>query len=119
MNDWSELIRLTGGTPVVIERVRLKNSSIAIEGSFEPPPLAALSPDDQVFLAAFVKNHGSIKEMERIFGVSYPTVKGRLNRIAQMLDFVDVRAEYSSDDVLERLERGELTVDEAVERLKK
>ncbi|MFV2021178.1 DUF2089 family protein [Micromonospora sp. LOL_023] len=44
--------------------------------------LAQLSVDDQVFVAAFVRLHGSIKKMERIFGVSYPTVKSRLNRIA-------------------------------------
>ena len=43
------------------------------------------------FVTAFVRCHGSIKEMERIFGVSYPTIKARLNRITQMLDFVETR----------------------------
>jgi hypothetical protein len=40
-----------------------------------------------VFVAAFVRSHGSIKEMEQVFGVSYPTVKARLNRIAAMLEW--------------------------------
>ena len=45
--------------------------------------------EDQVFVAAFLKSHGSIKEMEQVFGVSYPTVKARLNRIAGQLEFVE------------------------------
>ncbi|MFE0423018.1 DUF2089 family protein, partial [Streptomyces sp. NPDC058953] len=87
--DWQELTDLTRGQPFVVERVRLVGSGVAIEGQFEPPQLAALDVDDQVFIAAFVRSHGSIKEMERIFGVSYPTVKARLKRIAERLDFVD------------------------------
>jgi hypothetical protein len=80
--DWQELTDLTRGQPFVVERVRLADSGVVVEGQFEPPQLAQLSIDDQVFVAAFVRSHGSIKEMERIFGVSYPTIKSRLNRIA-------------------------------------
>ena len=79
--DWQELTDLTRGRAFVVERVRLADSGVVVEGQFEPPQLAQLSADDQVFVAAFVRSHGSIKEMERIFGVSYPTVKSRLNRI--------------------------------------
>src|ERR1700752_356739 len=87
--DWKELGRLSDGARMVVERVRLPEQGIAIEGSFELPALAQLSADDQVFVAAFVRSHGSIKEMERLFGVSYPTVKARLNRIAASLEFVE------------------------------
>ena len=45
--------------------------------------------EDQIFVAAFLKSPGSIKEMEQVFGISYPTVKARLNRIAGQLEFVD------------------------------
>ena len=79
--DWQALTRLTSGRPLRIERVRLTDADIAIEGPFELPPLAQLSAEDQVFVAAFVRAHGSIKEMEKLFGVSYPTIKNRLNRI--------------------------------------
>src|ERR1700744_3006266 len=87
--DWQELTKLTRGQPFVVERVRLAGSGVAIEGEFELPQLAQLSVEDQVFVTAFVRCHGSIKEMERIFGVSYPTIKSRLNRIAQSLEFVE------------------------------
>src|ERR1700742_3468797 len=87
--DWQALSELTRGRPIVVERVRLVDQDIAIEGAFELPRLAQLSAEDQVFVAAFVRSHGSIKEMEQVFGVSYPTIKARLNRIAGGLEFVE------------------------------
>ncbi len=117
--DWHELTDLTRGQPFVVERVRLTDSGIAVEGEFEPPQLAQLGPDDQVFVAAFVRSHGSIKEMERIFGVSYPTIKARLNRIAGHLDFVDTDPAPTGADVIDRLKRDEINVEEALAELKR
>src|SRR5713226_494401 len=90
IHDWQALTRLTGATPLEIERVRATDSGIAIEGRFELPPLARLPGEDQIFVAAFVRSHGSIKEMEKLFGVSYPTIKNRLNRIGALLPFAEV-----------------------------
>ncbi len=106
---------------MIVERVRLIESDIAIEGQFELPPLARLTAEDQVFVMAFVKSDGSIKEMERIFGVSYPTVKGRLSRIAGQFQMVEAvtPAGPNKEDALASLERGEITAAEAIERLSK
>jgi len=112
--DWQELIQLTQGRPIVVERVRLADKDVVIEGAFEPPELARLSADDQVFVAAFVRSHGSIKEMEQVFGVSYPTVKARLNRIAATLEFVETDPQPGRAEVLDRLARGEITADQAI-----
>ena len=117
--DWQELTDLTQGQAFVVERVRLEGSGVAIEGAFEPPQLAQLSVDDQVFVAAFVRSHGSIKEMERIFGVSYPTIKSRLNRIGERLDFVDTDPAPTGADVVDRLRRGEITAEEALAELER
>jgi hypothetical protein len=118
--DWQDLARLTRGANFIVERVRIPEDDIAIEGAFELPPLARLSADDQVFVMAFVKSEGVIKEMERIFGVSYPTIKGRLARIAGQLEFVEtVPPSTQKQEVLDALERGELTAKEAIERLSK
>jgi len=121
--DWQTLTRLTAGSPFYIERVRLADQDIAIEGRFEPPQLAQLSVDDQVFVAAFVRAHGSIKEMERVFGVSYPTIKARLNRIAEGLDFaehLDVSEPAPAGaEVVDRLQRGEISVQEALDELRR
>ncbi|WP_419996892.1 DUF2089 domain-containing protein [Streptomyces boninensis] len=118
--DWQDLTDLTRGRPFEVERVRLADSGVAIEGRFEPPQLAQLSMDDQVFVAAFVRAHGSIKEMERIFGVSYPTVKSRLKRIGEHLDFVDVDpAPNDAADVVDRLRRGEISTEDALAALER
>ena len=117
--DWQELTDLTHGQPFVVERVRLTGSGIVIEGQFEPPQLAQLSIDDQVFVAAFVRSHGSIKEMERIFGVSYPTIKSRLNRIAEHLNFVDTDPAPTGADIVDRLRREEISVQEALAELER
>ena len=115
--EWQELLELTRDQPVVIERVRLPQKDIAVEGSFELPQLARLDASDQIFVAAFVRSHGSIKEMERVFGVSYPTIKARLNRIAARLEFVDIDPKPTQSDVIERLRAGELTAEEAIAEL--
>lgn len=117
--DWQELTDLTHGQPFVVERVRLTGSGVAVEGRFEPPQLAQLSAEDQVFVAAFVRSHGSIKEMERIFGVSYPTIKSRLNRLAEQLDFVDTDPAPTGADVIDRLRRGEISAQEALAELER
>ncbi|MGB7624252.1 MAG: DUF2089 domain-containing protein [Terriglobia bacterium] len=115
--DWQELTRLTQGQPIVLERVRLVEKDIVIEGSFELPELARLNLEDQVFVTAFVRCHGSIKEMEQIFGVSYPTIKSRLNRIAGSLPFVDTNPKPSRTEILDRLQRGEISAPEAIRDL--
>ncbi len=115
--DWQELTQLTQGQPIVVERVRLTEKGIAIEGQFELPQLARLSMDDQIFITAFVRSHGSIKEMERVFGVSYPTIKARLTRIADSLEFVETNPTPSKSDVLARLQRGEITAEQAIREM--
>ncbi|MGZ5940219.1 MAG: DUF2089 domain-containing protein [Rhizomicrobium sp.] len=115
--DWQDLTQLTQGAPLIVERVRLADRDIVVEGAFELPQLARLSLEDQIFIAAFVKGHGSIKEMEQVFGVSYPTIKARLNRIAAALEFVDTNPTPSRSEVLDRLNRGEITAAEAIAEL--
>ena len=127
-SDWQELSKLTQGDEVEVERVRLVKADIAIEGRFTLPPLAQLSGEDQIFVSAFVRCHGSIKQMEKYFGVSYPTIKNRLNRIGSQLSFVEIAQDPDGDapvpskmsraDILDRLSRGELTVAQALERMK-
>src|ERR1700675_2991410 len=123
--DWQALTRLTAGVPFEIERVRLTGqdaADIAIEGHFELPPLAQLPAEDQTFVAAFVRCHGSIKQMEKFFGVSYPTIKNRLNRIGALLPFAEIEPvpepeKASAGDLLSRLERGEMTVKDVLNQL--
>jgi hypothetical protein len=116
-SDWQELLRIAQGSPLVVERVSIPDKHISIEGEFSLPELARLSLEDQVFIAAFLRSHGSIKEMEQTFGVSYPTIKARLNRISGQLEFIDTNPSPTRTEILERLKRGEITADQAVSAL--
>ena len=115
--DWKELTELTRGADLEIERVRIKQSRVVIEGSFELPPLARLTLEDQIFVTAFIRSQGSIKSMEKLFGISYPTVKNRLNGIAGKLEFIEIDPPAPSSEILEELDRGEISVEDAIKQL--
>lgn len=116
-HDWKELTEITRGAAVEVERVRLKHNGVVIEGCFELSPLAQLTLEDQIFVTAFIRCGGSIKEMEELFGISYPTVKNRLNGIAGKLEFVEINPPASSNEVLNQLDRGEISVEDAIKKL--
>ena len=117
VTDWQDLLRMADGSSLVVERVRLTEKQVTVEGQFVLPELARLTLDDQVFITAFLLSHGSIKEMEQVFGVSYPTIKARLNRIAGQLQFVEINPSPSRAEVLERLKSGEISAEEAIRAL--
>jgi len=120
-HEWHDLTSLTGDRDFVVTSVRLADSGVTIEGEFELPPLAGLRYEDQVFVGEFVRCHGSIKHMEKAFGVSYPTIKNRLNRIATRLQLVQIDTEpvaAPADEILDLLERGEISAEEAAQRLR-
>lgn len=121
--EWQVLSKLGAGSAVEILRARLVEQDVVVEGPFELPPLARLSGEDQTFVAAFVRCHGSIKQMEQLFGVSYPTIKNRLNRIGAQLSFVEVAREPepsppSTSELLTRLEQGEMSVEQVLTQLR-
>jgi hypothetical protein len=116
-SDWQDLLRMAQGSSLIVERVRIPEKQVSIEGQFTLPELGRLTLEDQVFITAFLRSHGSIKEMEQVFGVSYPTIKARLTRIAGQLQFVETDPSPSHSEVLDRLKNGEITADEAIRTL--
>jgi len=119
--SWYELTEITHGRDFSVTKVKIKDKDISIEGEFDLPALAKLSYEDQVFVAQFIRTHGSIKEMEQAFGISYPTVKARLNRLSEKLPLVQTTPQTPSsikNDILKKLENNELTVKEALEQLR-
>ena len=106
-----------GGYPIGGRARSLAGKADHRRRSLHPPELSRLGLEDQIFVIAFLRSHGSIKEMEQTFGVSYPTIKARLNRIAGRLEFVETNPAPSRTEVLERLNSGEITAAEAIEAL--
>lgn len=116
-SDWQDLLRIAQGAKITIERVSIPAKQVAIEGQFTLPELARLALEDQVFVVAFIRSHGTIKEMEQTFGVSYPTIKSRLNRLGNALEFVETNPTPSRSEILERLKSGEIPAQDAIREL--
>ncbi len=101
---------------MTICRTQCVDCDVSLDGEFELSALAKISLEDQVFVVAFVRHHGSIKRMEGLFGISYPTVKNRLNAISSHLDR-SFAGPSPNSPILDELERGEISVEEALNRL--
>ena len=104
------------GQPMKITRAHCEACEASLEGDFSVSPLGRLPLEDQIFVVAFLRHHGSIKQMERLFGISYPTVKNRLNAIVRQLDR-EFDVPTPNTRVLEELARNEISVEEALRRI--
>ncbi len=105
-----------GGRLKVVE-LKCPGCGTRLSGQFDLPRLLTLARDQMEFVEIFLKCRGNIKEVERELGVSYPTVRNRLEEVIRALGF-QAHSGLRSDEVLESLSKGELSVDEAVELLK-
>jgi len=101
-----------------VERLRCESCGTAVEAEFEASPLVNLSPAQQEFVEQFVLVSGSLKEMAERLGVSYPTVRSRLDRIIESLQEPVSEEEQRRAAVLTALEEKRLTPEEAAHVLK-
>jgi len=119
----SALVLTCPGCSGELEATRLRCTScgITIEGRFATSPFGKLSQEQQEFIKTFIATRGNIKLVERQLGVSYPTVRNRLDAVRRALGLPDLAAgeEGPPDvrEVLERLAAGEVSVDKAIESL--
>jgi hypothetical protein len=73
------------GGNLAVRRLYCEKCETEVEGLYSLPALAGLSPDDQEFILEFIKASGSLKDMAGFLGVSYPTVRNRLDEIIRKL----------------------------------
>lgn len=100
-------------------RLTCKACGVQLEGEFEIPLLLLLSADDLTWITDFVRTSGSLKEMAKKSGVSYPTVRNRLDDILRKMGELEHGIERRRHEILDALERGELTAAAAAAKLKK
>jgi len=106
------------GAPLTVTRLECESSGITIEGRFVPNEFALLPEENLEFLRIFVKVRGNLKEVERVLGLSYPTIRLRFEKLLLALGYEagpDVTEERG--EVLDLLERGEIGAEEAARRL--
>ena len=101
-----------------IERLRCTSCAVTLEGHIPIPRLARLSGEDREFVELFVCSSGSLKAVSAKLGISYPTVRSRLNRVIEALGHEAETERDARRKILDGIEQGRLTVDQAIERLK-
>ncbi len=112
---------------LVVTQQTCRACGTMVVGEFTPNIFSKLSPENLRFLELFVKNKGNVKEMEREIGMSYWTIRNRLNEIVEALGFENKDVEpavteetlrQSRQNILARVDSGDIDVDEAAKLLK-
>ncbi len=108
------------GSDTEITRISCNTCGSKIEGHFSPCKFCRLTNDQKLFIDVFIKCRGNIKEVEKELGISYPTVKNRLEDAAAALGYKSESAPINDakrKEILDKLNSGELSVEEALEKL--
>jgi hypothetical protein len=100
-------------------RLKCKGCGTVIENDFEFSKLAYLSNEQLRFIEVFIKCRGNIKEVEKELGISYPTVRAKLDEVIGALGYsVAKQREVNNKEVMDLLEKGEITAEQAINMLK-
>jgi hypothetical protein len=108
-----------------VKRLECPACGTGIDGNFTLCKFCRLAPEQREFLEVFIASRGNIKEVERVLGISYPTVRGKLNALIGALGYPIDPGEAAGEgrsgrrDVLQALGRGEIDVEEALRQLRK
>jgi len=103
---------------MAVSELTCESCGTSVRGRFPVPDLCRLPDDLYQFLVVFVKNRGVIRDVEKELGISYPTVRSRLDAVLAALGFIESGDRGESSRVIEMLERGEITAEEAEQMLR-
>lgn len=108
------------GGEFAITKLTCSQCGSELTGFYEGCKFCSLSEADRYFIEVFMKNRGSIKEVEKELGISYPTVRGRLDDVIKAMGYMPSATEEETDtsDILKKLENGEITPAEATELIR-
>jgi hypothetical protein len=122
------------GGPLIITECQCAKCRLQMRGDFQPGPLAVLSDDEMTFIQVFLSARGNLSEMERVLGISYPTIRNKLDEINSTLEQANgpVARQHSKNsgvpaatstpvetrkDILQKVADGQLSPAEAVQKL--
>ena len=112
------------GGPLVITEIQCSNCHLKMQGEFKPGLFSTLSDDQLTFVRAFLRVRGNLSEMEKVLGVSYPTIRNKLDEINKALERAEENpapaptAESPRSEILKRVAAGQLDAAQALELLK-
>ncbi len=105
------------GGALKVERFACPDCGLRLEGTIELPRLARLNAEEREFIELFVLSAGSLKEVGRSMGLSYPTVRARLDRVIESLVALDRERKLDRMAIIKRLENREIGAEEAARLL--
>ena len=109
---------------LTVVRLHCPSCDTSIEGNFAPGQFSSLTPEQLEFVFTFVRCEGKINRMEQELGVSYPTIRNRLNEVIRALGYEPGREEpveitqERRNSILEDLSAGKITAEEATRLLR-
>jgi hypothetical protein len=114
------------GGPLVISELLCEESGVSIRGKFDIPRLCRLDEEQTKFLETFLRCRGNITGVEKELGISYPTVRSRLDALLETLELAPVKDDTARKEkvaeakssIIDQLERGEITAEEAKAKLR-
>ncbi len=111
------------GSGMHVTRLECPNCNTAIEGKFDICTFCRLGEDHLKFVEVFIKSRGNIKEVERELGISYPTVRSKLDNVIRAMgyDVADSPADETGEkrkEILDLLDKGEISSKEAIKMIK-
>lgn len=110
------------GARLEVTNLHCSECDIDIKGHFDLCKFCYLTKEQREFLEVFIKCRGNIKDVERELGISYPTVKNRLENVIATLGLDAVPNTSLNDskrmEILDKLDRGEISASEAIRLLK-
>lgn len=107
------------GEELYVTKLSCHKCHTHIEGNFTLCKFCKLSNEQKNFVEVFIKNRGNIKEIEKELGISYPTVRGRLENVIEALGYSPKYSEPQIDkgEIVKKLSDGEITSEEALKLL--
>ena len=108
---------LCGGV-IEVTQIKCTGCSSEINGSFEQGGLAVLPIEYQKFISVFLRHRGNITQVEKELGISYPTINKMLDNINNMLSSTAQERPLTREEILDSIEKGEMSVKEATFILK-
>jgi hypothetical protein len=124
------------GGPLVITECRCANCQLQLRGEFRVGSFSTLSEDQLTFVRVFLRARGNLSEVEKVLGVSYPTIRNKLDEINKTLDRAETPDSSDQDQIegtsgaaprptdegrraiLQQVAQGKLSASEAVQRLR-
>ncbi len=114
------------GGDLEVTELQCPSCRTRISGAFDLCKFCKLPQEQRAFAETFIKNRGNIRDVEKELGISYPTVRGRLEALIRALGYpVDSEPEISGAQravqkkaIIEKLSKGEISAQEAARQLR-